>query len=189
MDDFASAGYPETWGRGSDVSRLFEGVEGRELVASSLVYGLQILAKAGMQKKKPYLLFLVAKMKRGERHYFFDSIWPFLNDFPVAFHTNSSYRACVWAGADMFTVFYPMKAESQVERHVSDFFQSHIVQFSGVGQIPEICDHCRSEPPSGTKLRRCVSCKVARYCSESCQRSAWKSGHKKACKSVAEPAQ
>jgi len=50
-------------------------------------------------------------------------------------------------------------------------------------EAPETCDHGGSEasPAEGRKLMRCVKCKVAWCCSPSCQKTAWREGHKADC--------
>lgn len=51
------------------------------------------------------------------------------------------------------------------------------------GNIPDSCDYCgQSALPNRPKFRRCGKCKIARYCSPSCQQEAWKhGGHRRMC--------
>ena len=42
------------------------------------------------------------------------------------------------------------------------------------------CDECEDE----CEPHLCGACQVAKYCSQACQRKAWKSGHKAICKSL-----
>jgi hypothetical protein len=49
---------------------------------------------------------------------------------------------------------------------------------------PRFCDCCgekEGEPPAGRKLKECSACRQARYCSEECQKLAWKNGHRHKC--------
>ena len=45
-----------------------------------------------------------------------------------------------------------------------------------------LCDHC-GEPEAETKLKSCVDCLVARYCSVACANAAWRS-HKAECRTI-----
>ncbi len=45
---------------------------------------------------------------------------------------------------------------------------------------------CHNKECSEVGVRRCSKCKQAWYCSENCQRSDWKNGHKKKCKKYTE---
>ena len=42
------------------------------------------------------------------------------------------------------------------------------------------CDHCAVYPRQQGTLKICSRCRVAKYCSQECQRAAWKQ-HKKMC--------
>ncbi|KAI0737941.1 hypothetical protein C8Q80DRAFT_284986 [Daedaleopsis nitida] len=37
-----------------------------------------------------------------------------------------------------------------------------------------LCEHCRRTPPKGKRFRRCTGCMTVMYCSETCQRAAWR---------------
>ena len=58
---------------------------------------------------------------------------------------------------------------------------------------PSNCNHCGGAPGSLTmsgefrQFRRCARCKKVDYCSEKCQRKAWKHGHKTECKALETP--
>jgi hypothetical protein len=53
----------------------------------------------------------------------------------------------------------------------------------GPAQAPgTLCDHC-GEPEAETKLKSCVDCLVARYCSVACANAAWRS-HKTECRTI-----
>jgi hypothetical protein len=53
----------------------------------------------------------------------------------------------------------------------------------GPAQAPgTLCDHC-GEPEAETKLKSCVDCLVARYCSVACANAAWRS-HKTECRRI-----
>jgi ankyrin repeat protein len=53
----------------------------------------------------------------------------------------------------------------------------------GQAQAPgTLCDHC-GEPEAETKLKSCVDCLVARYCSTTCANAAWRS-HKTECRRI-----
>jgi ankyrin repeat protein len=45
-----------------------------------------------------------------------------------------------------------------------------------------LCDHC-GEPEAETKLKSCIDCLVARYCSVACANAAWRS-HKSECRRI-----
>ena len=47
--------------------------------------------------------------------------------------------------------------------------------------VPDYCSACL-RPASD--LKRCGRCKVARYCSQQCQRTHWNDGHKSSCQDV-----
>lgn len=53
---------------------------------------------------------------------------------------------------------------------------------STTGIKESTCDNCKQ--PSVLQLQLCSRCKKARYCSKQCQISAWRTGHKLACKKV-----
>jgi len=51
----------------------------------------------------------------------------------------------------------------------------------------QVCDHCLARPAiwdhlQPATLSRCAKCKVPYYCGSTCQRAAWKLGHKVECK-------
>jgi hypothetical protein len=53
----------------------------------------------------------------------------------------------------------------------------------GQAQAPgTLCDHC-GEPEAETKLKSCIDCLVARYCSTACANAAWRS-HKTECRRI-----
>jgi ankyrin repeat protein len=53
----------------------------------------------------------------------------------------------------------------------------------GQAQAPgTLCDHC-GEPEAETKLKSCIDCLVARYCSTACANAAWRS-HKSECRRI-----
>ena len=52
-------------------------------------------------------------------------------------------------------------------------------------QGSHICHRCGKRAVKQAKLSWCDSCKHARYCSQSCQRSDWRS-HKAVCKEIRE---
>jgi len=53
----------------------------------------------------------------------------------------------------------------------------------GPAQAPgTLCDHC-GEPEAETKLKSCIDCLVARYCSVECANAAWRS-HKAECRRI-----
>lgn len=50
---------------------------------------------------------------------------------------------------------------------------------SASGEIIDTCTFCNTE--STVELKKCSACRVATYCNAVCQKSHWKSGHKKEC--------
>ena len=46
------------------------------------------------------------------------------------------------------------------------------------------CAHCGRTETEGSRLKKCMGCKHAAYCSEECQRANWKMFHKRTCKSA-----
>jgi hypothetical protein len=53
------------------------------------------------------------------------------------------------------------------------------------GQAPAVaseCAACNALPPAGRKFQVCAGCRAVRYCSPACQKAAWRSGHKAACR-------
>eukprot|EP00172_Hildenbrandia_rubra_P002852 Plantae.Rhodophyta-Hildenbrandia_rubra.ctg4032.p1 GENE.Plantae.Rhodophyta-Hildenbrandia_rubra.ctg4032~~Plantae.Rhodophyta-Hildenbrandia_rubra.ctg4032.p1 ORF type:complete len:344 (-),score=74.36 Plantae.Rhodophyta-Hildenbrandia_rubra.ctg4032:5139-6092(-) len=44
------------------------------------------------------------------------------------------------------------------------------------------CDQCGVDEGDGIKMKTCGRCKMVYYCSEGCQRAAWKAMHKKGCR-------
>ncbi len=44
------------------------------------------------------------------------------------------------------------------------------------------CHNLSGASEAGLRLRLCSGCNTARYCSEACQRVAWRAGHKGACR-------
>lgn len=42
--------------------------------------------------------------------------------------------------------------------------------------------HTLDENGKGKALNRCAKCLQAKYCSQGCQRAAWRAGHKNVCK-------
>jgi len=49
-------------------------------------------------------------------------------------------------------------------------------------RAPRRCCNLSGTTEAGLRLRLCSSCNTARYCSEACQRVAWRAGHKGACR-------
>ena len=56
----------------------------------------------------------------------------------------------------------------------------HIKERTSVGG--SACDTCKLIPAAGETLKLCRRCKLAYYCSATCQKKAWKTGHKRACR-------
>jgi hypothetical protein len=48
--------------------------------------------------------------------------------------------------------------------------------------VPAECAACKALPPAGRKFQVCAGCRAVRYCSPACQKAAWRSGHKAACR-------
>jgi hypothetical protein len=48
--------------------------------------------------------------------------------------------------------------------------------------VPAECAACNAVPPAGRKFQVCAGCRAVRYCSPACQKAAWRSGHKAACR-------
>jgi hypothetical protein len=48
--------------------------------------------------------------------------------------------------------------------------------------VAQQCAACGAQPPAGRKFQLCAGCRAVRYCSPACQRAAWLSGHRAACK-------
>jgi hypothetical protein len=55
--------------------------------------------------------------------------------------------------------------------------------------VPAHCAACNALPPAGSKFQVCAGCRAVRYCSPACQKAAWRSGHKAACREKASGAQ
>jgi hypothetical protein len=53
------------------------------------------------------------------------------------------------------------------------------------GAVPAHCAACNALPPAGRKFQVCAGCRAVRYCSPACQKAAWRSGHKAACREKA----
>lgn len=104
------------------------------------------------------------------------------------------YRVPLW---DFRSVFYVlMKGKANVDakkaREIIDgreefnileeeFFKSAVGVKAGTDRIRYVCWECDKECQE--KLY-CVQCGAARYCSKTCQREAWYSGHKYACSDI-----
>jgi hypothetical protein len=52
------------------------------------------------------------------------------------------------------------------------------------GAVPAACAACHALPPAGRKFQVCGGCRAVRYCSPACQKAAWRSGHKVACRAA-----
>ncbi len=52
------------------------------------------------------------------------------------------------------------------------------------GAAPAECAACDALPPAGRKFQVCAGCRAVRYCSPACQKAAWRSGHKAACRAA-----
>jgi hypothetical protein len=52
------------------------------------------------------------------------------------------------------------------------------------GAVPAACAACHALPPAGRKFQVCAGCRAVRYCSPACQKAAWRSGHKVACRAA-----
>jgi hypothetical protein len=52
------------------------------------------------------------------------------------------------------------------------------------GAAPAACAACSALPPAGRKFQVCAGCRAVRYCSPACQKAAWRSGHKVACRAA-----
>jgi hypothetical protein len=50
------------------------------------------------------------------------------------------------------------------------------------GAVAAECAACNALPPAGRKFQVCAGCRAVRYCSPACQKAAWRSGHKAACR-------
>ncbi len=46
------------------------------------------------------------------------------------------------------------------------------------------CAACSALPPAGRTFQVCGGCGAVRYCSPACQKAAWRSGHKAACRTA-----
>lgn len=51
------------------------------------------------------------------------------------------------------------------------------------GEDAKVCTHCGAKNAEGKNFPACSQCKRAYYCSTNCQKSSWKQGHKRICKS------
>ncbi len=47
---------------------------------------------------------------------------------------------------------------------------------------PRRCRNLSGATEAGLRLQLCSGCNTARYCSEACQKAAWRAGHKSACR-------
>jgi hypothetical protein len=69
------------------------------------------------------------------------------------------------------------------QKHPANAELHALLAGSGQAQAPgTLCDHC-GEPEAETKLKSCVDCLVARYCSTACANTAWRS-HKTECRRI-----
>jgi hypothetical protein len=50
------------------------------------------------------------------------------------------------------------------------------------GAVAAKCAACNALPPAGRNFQVCAGCRAVRYCSPACQKAAWRSGHKAACR-------
>jgi ankyrin repeat protein len=69
------------------------------------------------------------------------------------------------------------------QKHPANAEVHALLAGGGPAQAPgTLCDHC-GEPEAETKLKSCIDCLVARYCSTACANAAW-SSHKTECRRI-----
>jgi hypothetical protein len=73
--------------------------------------------------------------------------------------------------------------------NVIDEFRDEILEKKGSKMIGQssmfVCANCsRTESEEGKGLKSCSTCLLTFYCSKECQKSHWKSAHKKECKEI-----
>jgi ankyrin repeat protein len=69
------------------------------------------------------------------------------------------------------------------QKHPANAELHALLAGGGPAQAPgTLCDHC-GEPEAETKLKSCIDCLVARYCSTACANAAWRS-HKTECRRI-----
>lgn len=85
---------------------------------------------------------------------------------------------------DPRTKIYNPEVSVTIRQHPDEWLAS-----VGASEPMQVCSYeeCaqRYMPHGGQKRKKCSVCKVARYCSEACQRAHWKAGHKRECKDIA----
>ena len=86
---------------------------------------------------------------------------------------------------DPKTKIYNPEVSVTIRQHPDEWLAS----VGAAAEPMQLCSHeaCagRHMPHGGHKMKKCSVCKVARYCSEACQRAHWKAGHKRECKDIA----
>jgi hypothetical protein len=157
-----------------------------ELLTSIITDGVDIIVKVALTKPKPFGAHLQQIERDGGHSHFLQSLMPYIArklDIPDEEEDSKTLLAeCI----RIMAAFYP---EYLANKSVEGENLLHIISGKNAsaraqqrGVASETCDLCHAKPALGTKLQRCSSCKVARYCSRDCQMKAWRSGHRKACR-------
>jgi hypothetical protein len=79
--------------------------------------------------------------------------------------------------ADLVTI----KTREEAKEH-----NDRLTATGSAGAIPQkgSCAQCGTNPvPGASKFSKCAGCHAVHYCSSACQKTAWKEGHKRVCKS------
>lgn len=149
-----------------------------------LRFSLRIVALAGLRRPKPYARFMRQKDELGLRDLFVERLYP-LCEAIIQLGKLSDPTGPKFAEAkevsslskNIIMIFY-----RNLFPELRDFTVSKPKDGLTAGaNILENCDYCFAEPAEDM-LQRCGACKVARCCSKSCERAAWGSGHKEACR-------
>ena len=155
--------------------------------------GLRAIVTTALQKAKPFIAYFDIAPGAAARLLFFRDIFPFvrgnmnyleqtrsdLEIGPLCYQFmgvfSPEYLTESYLGGD-----FVMEGVTYVVQDVVSEQTAHFKK-SALGTMPalEDCDHCHA---LRSKLRRCSSCKVARYCSRRCQVAAWRNGHRERCR-------
>jgi hypothetical protein len=146
-----------------------------------LDHRLRFVGRAGLQKSKPFREHVKKKMLTFQRDLFVEELFPAAKKLFRAKDTDwplESARVLATIIGQILSAFY---SDFFAQANLGADYHKMVSKKIDSGNLPDTCDQCRSPAPLGIKLQRCSRCKVARYCSSSCQTLAWKSRHKDVC--------
>jgi hypothetical protein len=147
--------------------------------------GLFHILHLAHQKPKPYKKFAQQKANRKERDCLKDLLFAVVQ-FVQEKDIKEFQEIVNYVCTPICSIFYPEEEKHMIQisgiTDEAEFYKDSKNIILEKGSIAETCDYCHSQPSFGSKLQRCSSCRVARYCSKSCQGNAWKNGHREACR-------